>query len=284
MGGWIALYRDVREHWIWNTSPQRFQRWVDLLFQAAWERKQTGFGNVTVTLERGQIATSTRRLMRQWGANNTTVSTTLQLFEQNGMITVKRVKNMTIITIVNYDKYQKATKIAETLSRIDLENTTDADTVKVLLNAALGNEEERLSVQNQIPIEQEKNNNIITKQVPSSSSIREENLKFAKDFKENDSEIEEAMMLLRCDKNRILKMIDDFVIEQNLTLKKNDSPGNFRSHFINWARIHLRKNKENGKGRQKTKPGGVDGAEDKYAARRGTDVGDHTAKDYGGSF
>ena len=53
MAGWIALYRSIMEHWVWNTSSKRFQRWVDLLFLASWKDHEVGFGSTMVNLKRG---------------------------------------------------------------------------------------------------------------------------------------------------------------------------------------------------------------------------------------
>ena len=108
MFGWIALYRAIMEHWIWNTSPHRFKRWVYLLFCVAWQEKVIGFGDKEVKLKRGQMVTSVRRLMGLWGTNSTTVKNTLDAFVEHGMIKLQKETNMTIITVVNYDKYQQA--------------------------------------------------------------------------------------------------------------------------------------------------------------------------------
>ena len=53
MIGWIALYRSIMEHWIWNTSDQRFKRWVYLLFCVAWKEKVVGFGDKEIRLNPG---------------------------------------------------------------------------------------------------------------------------------------------------------------------------------------------------------------------------------------
>lgn len=280
MGGWIAIYRAIWGHWIWETTPHRFKRWVDLLMLAAWENKQVGFGSAIVNLKRGQYVTSIRRLMRRWGANNTTVTETLDLFVLNGMITVDSDKTKTIITIVNYDKYQKARKIAEILNSLDFDKIGDLETIKSKILSALDVENEHLSVQKPIPNKQVKNNNIINN-TTSLSSLRENNLKFSEEFKNSDFEIEEAMRILQCEKEQILKMLDLFVDEVNVKLESHDSPGKFRRHFINWARIHLRVNKKDGNGR-KQETGNQ--PEDQFKRRRGTDVGNHKASDYGGPF
>ena len=166
MAGWIALYRSIMEHWVWNTSSKRFQRWVDLLFLASWKDHEVGFGSTMVKLKRGQIVTSLRRLMSRWKTNNTTVSTTLKLFVDNGMIKLNRTKSYYLITVINYDKYQrlsslvKELSVAQHISEQTLHPNTDSTTEIVADETP---ESEHLwvqkRVQKRVPIEQD--NNII---------------------------------------------------------------------------------------------------------------------------
>lgn len=162
MIGWIALYRSIMEHWIWNTSSRRFQRWVDLLFLASWKDREVGFGSSIVKLKRGQIVTSLRTLMRRWKTNNTTVANTLKLFADNGMIKCYRGKSYMLITVTNYDKYQRLSILAKSLS--------DEQQFAELTPQPNGNyfpenvteetpDSEHLRVQKRVPIEQD--NNII---------------------------------------------------------------------------------------------------------------------------
>lgn len=150
------------EHWIWNTSSRRFQRWVDLLFLASWKDREVGFGSSIVKLKRGQIVTSLRTLMRRWKTNNTTVANTLKLFADNGMIKCYRGKSYMLITVTNYDKYQRLSILAKSLS--------DEQQFAELTPQPNGNyfpenvteetpDSEHLRVQKRVPIEQD--NNII---------------------------------------------------------------------------------------------------------------------------
>ena len=116
MRGWIALYRSIIDHWIWNTSSRRLQRWIDLIFLATWQpEKEVFFGSGLVKVKRGQYATSTRRLMQRWHTNNHVVSDTLKLFESAGMISIDRKRNWMIITVCNYEKYQFAALKAQSM-------------------------------------------------------------------------------------------------------------------------------------------------------------------------
>ena len=166
MIGWIALYRSIMEHWIWNTSSRRFQRWVDLLFLASWKDREVGFGSMMVKLKRGQIVTSLRMLMSRWKTNNTTVSNTLKLFVDNGMIQCHRTKSYLLITVTNYDKYQRLSTLAKALSQEEqfselFPKPNDDFLTEILPEKTPDSEHLRVQkqVQKRVPIEQD--NNII---------------------------------------------------------------------------------------------------------------------------
>ena len=162
MIGWIALYRTITDHWIWNTSSKRFQRWVDLLFLASWKNREVGFGNTIVNLKRGQIVTSIRQLMSRWKTNNSTVADTLKRFEDNGMIVCDRGRNMTIITIIHYNKYQRFAALAQSLAdeqeQEEFQPPNSDDLPAQNLSQQVP-DARHFRVQKQIPIEQD--NNII---------------------------------------------------------------------------------------------------------------------------
>ncbi len=280
MVGWIALYRAITEHWVWNTSSRRFQRWVDLLFLASWKRRQAGFGNMVITLERGQLVTSVRELMRRWKTNSTTVTSTLNLFVENGMIRMKRGRNMTIITVTNYNKYQRAAMIAEALKDIDLDSLS-AESFNDLRTKIVQQElpfSKHNRVHFQTPIEED--NNIIINNNSTQHSVREENLSFYEDLKNSEIFLDEMMKQFSCTKQQLLQVLETFVKEVNI--KETHHTGgfsDFKKHFYDWARIHFSKQYEHEQ--RKTKGSSQ---QDKYAARRGTDVGDKKASDYGSSF
>lgn len=105
--GFIKLYRDVRDHWIWKEDPFSMgQAWIDLLMMVNHEDKKVLFNGNLVTVKRGSCITSLRKLSERWKRNKRTVSRYLDLFEADGMITQKRDSKCTTINIVNYCIYQ----------------------------------------------------------------------------------------------------------------------------------------------------------------------------------
>lgn len=117
MSGYICLYRDIENHWIW-LEPRRLQWWLQLLFMAAWEPTTVAFGNESVNLERGQILTTMRKLMTKWGAHSQATLSFLDVLVSQNMIRVESTKKRTLITIINYDKYQtQGAKISQNAKR-----------------------------------------------------------------------------------------------------------------------------------------------------------------------
>lgn len=105
--GYITLSRAILKHWI--ATDQRWGWWwVMLLFKASWEDTQVeAFGNL-ITIKRGQMIESCRSLAKTFKSNRRTIERYLQILEKENMIKRELVsdRKLSIITIVNYDKYQ----------------------------------------------------------------------------------------------------------------------------------------------------------------------------------
>lgn len=84
------------------------QAWVDLLLLANHRDKKILFNGEMITIERGQYLTSTVKLADKWGWNRKTVSSYLNMLENEQMITRVSDNLKTLITIENYEVYQGA--------------------------------------------------------------------------------------------------------------------------------------------------------------------------------
>ena len=237
MIGWIAIYRCITEHWIWNTSSRRFQRWVDLLFLASWKDRKVGFGNTIVHLERGQIVTSVRQLMSRWRTNNSTVTATLKLFEDNGMIICERGRNMTVITVVNYNKYQRFATLAQSLA-------DEQDMMAELIDENDENlhqkepKERHKWVQNQIPIEQDNNiiNNNKQKNVVDDARAKS----FFDDFISREK-VKKGCSLLEINEKLYVELVSKVIDEWQFT---EETDWSFK-HLINHLRRKLKSQQSN---------------------------------------
>ena len=103
--GYIVLYRDIREHWIWR-DPERLKAWIDLIMMVNHEDKKILFDGSLLKVKRGSTITSIRILAEKWGWSQGKVARFLDVLESEQMITQKRSTKNTAISIENYGFYQ----------------------------------------------------------------------------------------------------------------------------------------------------------------------------------
>ena len=110
--GYIRLHRQIQDCWIWDSDEKHNRRsaWIDLLLLANHSDKKIPFNDQVITIKRGQLLTSIRKLADRWHWSKSTVVTFLKLLENDSMILRDSDNNRTLLTIVNYEVYQ----IAET--------------------------------------------------------------------------------------------------------------------------------------------------------------------------
>ena len=107
--GYIKLYRDIRDHWIWSSETEPFDRlhaWVDLLMMANHKDREVPFNGRMVVVKKGSRITSLHKLSERWRWSIHKVSDFLNLLEEAGMITQERNSKKTLINVVNYGFYQ----------------------------------------------------------------------------------------------------------------------------------------------------------------------------------
>lgn len=117
--GWIALHRSIRDHWLYQEKRtfSKYEAWLDLLMDANHQNKKILFDGSLIEVRRGQKITSIRQLCDRWSWSNTKVNKFLKTLEADGMLIKKSDSKKTLITIVNYDSYQKPTSEKTTVKR-----------------------------------------------------------------------------------------------------------------------------------------------------------------------
>ena len=120
MDGWISLYRQIKESWIWKDKEPFDKRsaWIDLLLTVNYKNKKIPFENGFIEIEKGQTLTSIKQLSEKWKWSRHKVSDFLDRLEQDTMIVQVRDTRKTLISIVNYGKYQDVIKKKDILSDI----------------------------------------------------------------------------------------------------------------------------------------------------------------------
>ena len=107
--GYIKLYRQIQENEIYFQEPfNRTLAWIDLILSANHKAKTIMIRGIEIKLKRGQLAYSKLTLADRWQRNRKTIDRWLTEFKKRKMVDTKTNNVTTIITIINYDKYQEA--------------------------------------------------------------------------------------------------------------------------------------------------------------------------------
>lgn len=106
--GYALLWRSIQESEIWDTDEPFDMRsaWTDMILMAAHEQKRFIVNRNTITIDRGQIYTSVRKLAERWHWSKDKVLRYLRILEQLQMIRRDATDTRTLITVVNYSFYQ----------------------------------------------------------------------------------------------------------------------------------------------------------------------------------
>lgn len=110
MPGYISIYRDIREHWIWEQGRPRtkLEAWIDLIMLANYKSKNVSLGVEIIPVQRGSFITSELKLMDRWKWSKSKVRAFLKALQNDGMIVKKTDRRKTTLIILNYELYQDA--------------------------------------------------------------------------------------------------------------------------------------------------------------------------------
>ena len=134
MEGWIKIYRQIKDNWIWKDKEPFDKRsaWIDLVLSVNHENRKIPFENGFIEIERGQILTSIKQLANKWKWSRHKVSDFLDQLERDTMILQVRDTRKTLVSIVNYNIYQMSDKKKDIVS----------DTLRDRLGTYLGHKQE----------------------------------------------------------------------------------------------------------------------------------------------
>lgn len=121
--GFILLARKIaaEDSWVRQLKPQYFKIMVMLLLKARWKagpyfppsREQ-------FKVERGQYAAPVRRLAKECGVSYQVMRTGLGLLALRGFLTHKVTQGVTVVTILNYERYQDVENYINAIPNADL--------------------------------------------------------------------------------------------------------------------------------------------------------------------
>ena len=100
--GFIKIYRKMLD-WEWYKNENAKNVFIHCLLKANW--KDGRFQGYDVP--RGSFVTGRRQLSQELNISEQSIRTALKRLKSTNEITIKTTKNFSIITIVNYEKYQE---------------------------------------------------------------------------------------------------------------------------------------------------------------------------------
>lgn len=111
MKGWVTLHRQIENNPLWLSEPfTKAQAWVDLILNA---NHKDGFfivRGIRVDVKRGQLGWSEVTMSTRWRWSRNKVRRFLKYLERERQVEQQKIdKITTIITIINYSKYQDDT-------------------------------------------------------------------------------------------------------------------------------------------------------------------------------
>lgn len=107
MDGWISIYRKIQEK-SWYKDSEYVHVWLHLILNANHSDKKVWVNGQEVELKRGQLLTSRKAISDKIGVAQSKIYRILSRYESEHQIEQQKTNKYTIITIVNYDLYQKS--------------------------------------------------------------------------------------------------------------------------------------------------------------------------------
>ena len=105
MDGWLKLYRSILDSAVFQDA-EVLKVWIWLLCNVAFEQHDTICYGKVIHLKPGQIATGRKKIAQCTDLNETKVYRALTALKSLGNIEIKATNKYSIITVVNWDKYQ----------------------------------------------------------------------------------------------------------------------------------------------------------------------------------
>lgn len=106
MDGWLKLYRSILDSAVFQDA-EILKVWIWLLCNVAFEQHDTICYGKVITLKPGQIATGRKKISQCTDLNENKVYRALNALKSLGNIEIKATNKYSIITVVNWDKYQE---------------------------------------------------------------------------------------------------------------------------------------------------------------------------------
>jgi predicted transcriptional regulator len=103
--GWIKLHRSLLDS-SFSKDPEYAWLWVVLLLRANHKELSFIFNNRPIVLNEGQLIVGRKKLSEETGINEHKIFRAMKCFESAGQIEQQSTNKFTLVTILNWGKYQ----------------------------------------------------------------------------------------------------------------------------------------------------------------------------------
>ena len=128
--GYIALWRKIRDHWLWNENrpKTRAEAWIDILCEArhSTEPKKVPIKDKILFCNYGESLKSLDTWAVRWGWNKSKVRRFFGLLEKEGQIVTVNETVTTRLTVCNYKDYDIKNQKSETQSETEVKRIRNA--------------------------------------------------------------------------------------------------------------------------------------------------------------
>ena len=148
--GYISVYRKIKENPIYRKG-EYFRIWLHILLSVNHKQKSFIWNNKKMTLNPGQGILSIRGISEELKIPNSTVRRAFEYLETESQIKTERTTKYTLVTVLNWQSYQKKKKKNESQmnhkritneSQADLNNNDNNDNNEI--NISVGEAAEKL--------------------------------------------------------------------------------------------------------------------------------------------
>lgn len=264
MSRWMPVYEDDMTHWLWD-QPQRYQWWLEIRFRAATRPgvRYVGGTNIRVNVSRGEWPVTISYLSEHWHCDDGAVKAFLEALEGDGLIECNRVKLVTFIKVIGFERYcfQKPPENLQNIPDFPTYVVTATEEDKVIDEKSRNTTPEAPPQQTRDTIIDEtacQTNPPTLRKTPipppdnnynktDSDNEKEKNkeFEFLNQLKNSRASLEASVMSLHCEMDELLQLLDDFTQNIIVTEDWHKSFPGFKKHFMNWARLRLTKDKNN---------------------------------------
>lgn len=111
--GWIKIYRDLLDNPVVMKDADHLSVWVWLLLHATSKRRSVMFGGKQIYLKPGELTTGRRVIASELRISQSKVQRILKTFESEHQIEQLTDFKCRLISILNWDTYQKSEQVNE---------------------------------------------------------------------------------------------------------------------------------------------------------------------------